>query len=120
MRRAELECALPKVGKFVFPGLNKDTHLSNMAMKNVMRRFKAKPFTVHGFRSSFRDWRAEQTEFPRELAELALAHSVGSEVERTYWRSDGLERRRELMETWADHVMAALPSLTSNPITAAG
>ena len=56
--------------------------------------------TVHGFRSSFRDWAAEQTDFPAEVAELALAHTVGSKVERAYRRSDLFERRRELAERW--------------------
>lgn len=102
----ELLRSLPRHGEFVFPGLKRGTHLSNMAMENVLRRMKAKPFTVHGFRSSFRDWCAEETTFPREVAELALAHAVGSEVERAYRRGDGLERRRELMEAWAIYVAA--------------
>jgi integrase len=72
-----------------------------MAMENVLRRMKLKPYTVHGFRSSFRDWCGEMTEFPRELAEQALAHAVGSQVERAYRRGDALERRRELMDAWA-------------------
>jgi integrase len=57
--------------------------------------------TVHGFRSSFRDWAAEQTNFPREVAELALAHRVGEKVERAYQRSDLLQKRRQLAEAWA-------------------
>ena len=99
--------ALPKTGEFVFPGQKRGTHLSSMSMENVLRRMKVKPFTVHGFRSSFRDWAAEQAEYPRELAEMALAHAVGSEVERAYLRTDGLERRRNLMSDWADHLDGA-------------
>lgn len=76
----ELLRSLPRHGEFVFPGLKRGRHLSNMSMENVLRRMKVKPFTVHGFRSSFRDWCAEQTDYPRELAEMALAHTVGSEV----------------------------------------
>ena len=57
--------------------------------------------TPHGFRSSFREWAAEATNFPREAAELALAHSVGDSVERAYQRGDLLEKRRNLMEAWA-------------------
>jgi len=57
--------------------------------------------TVHGFRSTFRDWVADQTDFPPELAEMALAHQVGSRVERAYLRSDGFARRRELAERWS-------------------
>ena len=111
---AELLRSLPQHGEYIFPGLKRGTHLSNMAMENVLRRMKVKPFTVHGFRSSFRDWCAEETNFPRELAELALAHTVGSEVERAYRRGDGLERRRELMEAWAAYV-AAPSDPTNNP-----
>jgi len=110
----ELLRALPRRGEFVFPGLKRGKHLSNMAMENVLRRMKIKPFTVHGFRSSFRDWCAEETDFPRDLAELALAHAVGSEVERAYRRGDGLERRRELMEAWGAYV-AAPSNPTFNP-----
>lgn len=110
----ELLRSLPRRGEFVFPGLKRGSHLSNMAMENVLRRMKVKPFTVHGFRSSFRDWCAEQTDYPRELAEMALAHTVGSEVERAYLRSDGLERRRKLMEDWAAYV-AAPSNPTFNP-----
>lgn len=110
---------LPRRGEFVFPGLKRGRHLSNMAMENVLRRMKVKPFTVHGFRSSFRDWCAEITNHPRELAEMALAHTIGSEVERAYLRSDGLERRRELMEDWAAYV-AALPNPTFNPKAVVG
>jgi integrase len=59
--------------------------------------------SVHGFRSTFRDWVAEQTTFPREAAELALAHRVGTEVERRYQRGDMLQRRRELAEAWSTY-----------------
>jgi len=65
------------------------------------RGLEARP---HGFRSSFRTWCAETTDVPREVAETALAHVVGSEVERAYRRTDYLEQRRDLMERWAKHV----------------
>ena len=71
-----------------------------MALVNLIERL-APEVTVHGFRSTFRDWCAEQTNFPREAAELALAHSIGDSVERAYQRSDLLEKRRKLMEAWA-------------------
>jgi integrase len=60
-----------------------------------------KAVTVHGFRSTFRDWAAEQTNFPREVAEMALAHTVGSDVERAYQRTDLFDKRRRLMSAWA-------------------
>ena len=93
---------LEQQSDLLFPGLKLGGSLSNMAMENLMRRMQAKPYTVHGFRSSFRDWAGEMTNVPRELAEQALAHAVGNEVERAYRRGDALERRRELMERWAE------------------
>jgi integrase len=93
--------AKAKRGPFVFPGQDGKQPLSNMALEAAMRRMEVKPYTVHGFRSSFRDWAGETTSFPRELAEAALAHTVGDKVERAYRRGDALERRRELMEAWA-------------------
>jgi integrase len=74
--------------------------LSAMAMDIVMRRI-GESVTVHGFRSSFRDWAGNETHFPRELAEAALAHVVGDKAEQAYRRSDALEKRRALMEAWA-------------------
>jgi integrase len=71
-----------------------------MAMDMVMRRI-GESVTVHGFRSSFRDWAGNETHFPRELAEAALAHVVGDKAEQAYRRSDALEKRRALMEAWA-------------------
>ncbi len=84
----------------VFPGRSAEKPLSNMAMEMVMRRMKV-DVTVHGFRSSFRDWAGEATEAPRELAEAALAHTIGDAAELAYRRGDALERRRGLMEAWA-------------------
>lgn len=85
---------------FVFPGMKPGRGLSNMALEMQLRRLKVDA-TVHGFRSSFRDWAGEETPFPREVAEAALAHIVGDETERAYRRSDALEKRRALMLAWA-------------------
>ena len=87
--------------EFVFPGTKAGRPLSVMALEMVLRRAKIDA-TVHGFRSSFRDWTGERTAFPRELAEAALAHLVGDEVERAYRRGDALEKRRALMAAWAE------------------
>lgn len=87
---------------FVFEGQKRHKPLSNMSMLMLLRRMGRDAFTVHGFRSSFRDWASEAANAPRELAEAALAHQVGSDVERAYARSDLLEKRRELMEQWTD------------------
>lgn len=93
---------------FVFFGRNTHRPLSNMAMDMVLRRLKV-DVTVHGFRSSFRDWCGEATAFPREVAEAALAHLVGDETERAYRRGDALAKRRELMEAWAAFCAGAQP-----------
>lgn len=90
-----------RVGDLVFPGQKLSRPLSSMAMAMLLRRLEPEGVTVHGFRSSFRDWAAESTSFPREIAEAALAHTVGDAVERAYRRRDALEKRRELMEAWA-------------------
>jgi integrase len=89
--------------EFVFPGAKSGRSLSNMAMLKLLDRMGRGDLTVHGFRSTFRDWAAERTNFPREVAELALAHRVGSDVELAYRRSDLFEKRRRLMAAWADY-----------------
>jgi integrase len=78
---------------------------SDAAMAAVLKRLKVDA-TQHGFRSSFRDWTTEKSGFPREAAELALAHQVGSKTERAYARSDMLESRRALMAAWAEYLEA--------------
>jgi integrase len=85
----------------VFPAHRADQPLSNMACSMLLRRMNVEGVTVHGFRSSFRDWAGELTSFPRELAEAALSHAVGDEVERAYRRGDALARRRRVMDSWA-------------------
>jgi integrase len=90
-----------KTGEFVFPGQTRNKPLSNMAMEMVLRRMKIEDATVHGFRSSFRDWAGNVSNFPREVVETALAHVIGDKAEQAYRRSDALEKRRKLMEAWA-------------------
>lgn len=95
--------SLPRKGPLIFPGTRKRQALSNGTMTKVLRTTRPNSdFDVHGFRSSHRDWAAEQTDYPREIAEMALAHDVGSDVERAYRRSDLIERRRALAQDWAD------------------
>jgi integrase len=91
---------------YVFPSRDETKPLSNMAFLMTLRRMKLDA-TAHGFRSSFRDWAAEQTNFPREACEAALAHAVENKVEAAYRRGDLFEKRRELMRAWAD--FAATP-----------
>jgi integrase len=95
-----------KESDFVFPGARAKRPLSTMALEMVLRRMGVKDVTVHGFRSSFRDWAGNETHFPRELAEQALAHAVGDMTEQAYRRGDAVERRRALMAAWANHVGA--------------
>jgi integrase len=89
-----------KAGDFVFPGQTRNKPLSNMAMEMVLRRMNVQDATVHGFRSSFRDWAGNVSSFPREVVETALAHVIGDKAEQAYRRSDALEKRRKLMDAW--------------------
>jgi integrase len=89
---------------FVFPGQKRDKPLSDMTLLKVLRDAGRRE-TVHGFRSTFRDWVAEQTTYPRELAEVALAHVNSDKTEAAYLRSDRREQRRDMMEEWATFVM---------------
>jgi integrase len=79
--------------------------LSNMSMSMLLRRMGRSEITVHGFRSTFRDWAGETTSFPREVVEMALAHAIESKAERAYRRGRSLEKRRELMDAWAAYCM---------------
>jgi integrase len=98
---------------FVFPGDRRAT-LSNMAFLMLLRRMKRDDITAHGFRSTFRDWVEEQTDTPRAVAEMALAHTIGSAVEAAYRRGDLFEKRRVLMSKWAN--FCSKPPRTNNAI----
>jgi integrase len=93
----------------VFPGQKKGRPLSNMAMDMLLRRMK-RPYTVHGFRSTAKDWASDRTNFPDEVSEEALAHLVGSATRRAYRRGEALDKRRRLMEAWARYLTAAAAS----------
>lgn len=94
---------LPREGELVFPGAKENAALSDMSLTAVLRRMKRTDITVHGFRSTFRDWCAESTNFPREVCEHALAHSLPDKVEAAYRRGDLLDKRVQLMKAWADY-----------------
>ncbi len=96
-----------RVSDFVFPGFKRACPLSNMAFAAVLRRMKADNVTVHGFRSSFRDWAGDQTGFARDVVEAALAHAIENKTEAAYRRSDALEKRRRLMWAWAAYCSSA-------------
>jgi integrase len=87
--------------QFVFPG-DRRAQLSNMALLMVLRRMKRSDVTAHGFRAAFRTWAAERTNFAREVVEAALAHVVGNKVEAAYQRGDLFDKRRRLMDAWAE------------------
>ena len=91
--------------EYVFPGGRKGRPLSNMAFKQLLVRMGETGFVPHGFRSSFRDWCGECTDFPREVAEAALAHIVGNSVEQAYRRGDALEKRRLMMDAWQNFIL---------------
>jgi integrase len=86
---------------FVFAGQKDGKSLSSMSLQMVLRRMKIENVTVHGFRSTFRDWAAECTNFTNEVCEAALAHVIGNKAEAAYRRGDLFEKRRKLMEAWA-------------------
>ena len=88
---------------YVFPSIRKGKPISNMAMLNLLDRMDVK-VTVHGFRSSFRDWAAERTAFSHEVCEMALAHTIPNAAEAAYRRGDLFEKRGKLMNTWADYI----------------
>jgi integrase len=90
--------------QFVF-SYNRKKPISDMTMLKVLRDMNLASVTVHGFRSSFTDWAAERTEFPKEVADKALAHRIPNAVEAAYRRTDFFDKRRRLMKQWCDFVM---------------
>lgn len=101
-RVIEVLRSLPVVaGELVFPGMREGSPLSDMTVTAVLKRMGRADLTAHGFRSSFRDWAAERTNYPREVAEMALAHTIGDKVEAAYRRGDLFEKRRRMMEDWS-------------------
>ena len=103
-RAMEIVDAMAKLGTegHLFPGPEPGKPLSSMAMAMLLRRMKA-DITVHGFRSTFRDWASETTGFPHEVCESALAHVIGNKAEAAYRRGDLFDKRRKLMEAWAGY-----------------
>ncbi len=108
----ELVRAQPK-GPYLFAGLKPGHPMSNMAMAKVLKRMNRGDITVHGFRSSFRDWAAEKTAYQNFIVEKALAHVVGNAVEAAYRRGELLEKRRALMMDWAQFATGVRTKLKS-------
>ncbi|MDR3499938.1 MAG: integrase arm-type DNA-binding domain-containing protein [Parvibaculum sp.] len=90
-------------GTLVFPSAKRGKPISDMTMGKTLKGMDRPDITAHGFRSTFRDWVSEQTSYPGEMAEMALAHTIGNKVEAAYRRGDLFEKRRRLMADWADY-----------------
>ena len=111
---AVLAVMKPLGERYLVPGRKSDTSMSNMALLATLRRMNRDDLTVHGFRSTFRDWAAEATDHPRELAEAALAHTLRDKVEAAYRRGDLFEKRRMLLQDWADHCGSVAEKITTS------
>lgn len=103
------QMAAIRSGEFLFPGAKEKRPLSNMAFLMLLRRMNRGDLTAHGFRSTFRDWAAERTGFPAEVAEMALARAVGDKVEAAYRRGDLFAKRRQLSDAWAKFCASPTP-----------
>ena len=108
------EMAAIRFNDYVFPSNKKG--LSNMAMLTLLKRMERAEITVHGFRSSFRDWAAESTNYPSEVVEMALAHTIKNQTEAAYRRGDLLAKRSQLMEAWAKHCNTAVSTMDGSNV----
>ncbi|CFL24495.1 tyrosine-type recombinase/integrase [Burkholderia pseudomallei] len=99
--------------EFLFPASKENKHLSNMAMLELLKRMKREDLTVHGFRSTFKDWARETTDYAREVSEAALAHIIGDHTEAAYARGDLFMKRAGLMHDWANYLFANTASARS-------
>jgi integrase len=106
-RAIEIIESLKHNQEFLFPGANLNRPLSNMAMLEMLRGMTGNGITVHGFRSTFMDWGHEVTHHPKEMLDIALAHTVDDKVEAAYRRGDMFEKRRKLMADWASYCAGA-------------
>ncbi|WP_425992911.1 tyrosine-type recombinase/integrase [Afipia sp. DC4300-2b1] len=102
-RSIEILKSLSTDTEYVFPGNGDNNPMSSMSLLAVLKRMNHSDITTHGFRSTFRDWAAETTEFPNEVVEMALAHTVKNKAEAAYRRGNMLDRRRVLMDAWSDY-----------------
>ena len=108
--------ALPREGDLAFPGSRKGTANSNMAMLQLLKRMNRTDITVHGFRSTFRDWAAERTNYPNHVVEMTLAHVIGNKVEAAYRRGDLFTKRSRLMADWTRYCTTPQRDLTVTPL----
>jgi integrase len=115
-RALEILSSLPRDSEFVFPGARAMKPLSDMAMLKVVRGMRGQGSTVHGFRSTFKDWAGETTSFPNELTEIALAHAISDKTDAAYRRGDMMEKRRRLMADWAAYCGGQHPASRHNVV----
>jgi integrase len=108
-RALEILADMPREkGGYIFPGAIARAPLSNMAMLELLQGMRGEDVTTHGFRSTFRDWAGDRTNFARELIECAMSHQIKDRAEAAYRRSTALEKRRQLMEAWSRYCQAPL------------
>jgi integrase len=115
-RAVEILNELPREADCVFVGGTAGAPMSNMAMAMLLKRMDRDDITVHGFRSTFRDWAAERTSYPNHVVEMALAHTIGDKVEAAYRRGDLLAQRVRLMNEWASYCYTPQRVATVTPI----
>jgi len=119
-RAVDVLKALTRRGEFVFPSANGAKPISNMTMAEMLKGMGYGHVTVHGFRSSFRDWAAETTTYPNHVVEMALAHAIGDKVEAAYRRGDLFEKRHRLMSEWASFCVSPTRSGVIAPMQQPG
>jgi len=112
----EILRALPREVDYVFPGGRNGAPISNMAMAELLKRMGRNDITVHGFRSAFRDWAAERTNYANHVVEMSLAHVIGDKVEAAYRRGDLFAKRSRLMADWARFCMGQAGAETANVV----
>lgn len=106
-------------GEYVFPARNRRSHLGTSAMLDLLERLKwSDRTTTHGIRSAFKTWATERTNYPREVVELCLSHVQGDPLERAYQRGDIIEKRRRLMQEWADFCMTGMDAASTSNVVA--
>ena len=112
----EILRTLQSPGEFVFPSYKRENPISKSTMLKLLELMGRKDLTTHGFRSTFRDWAAEQTSYPSEVVEMALAHVVKNAVEAAYRRGDLFDKRARLMAAWSEYCAQAPTSSVVVPI----
>lgn len=120
MRKWRAEAGEPAAGDLVFPGPTEGKPYSDAVFLALYRRMKRDDITTHGFRSTFRDWAAETTAYPREVCEMALAHAISSAVEAAYRRGDLFAKRTRLMQEWADYCDKVIDGTSANVVPLRG